>query len=162
MAAYPLQALLSVRQYREDATHKRLRHAERAARDARDALDEREKELERYRHWRGEEEDRRYAAIMGQLLQLEDLDLFKAGLALLRDGELLREESVLKAGQDLDKALQVVDEAKQAVRKAQRETARILAHKDIWLEAARKEAERWEDLESEEFKPLPVGTAGEI
>lgn len=162
MAVYPLQPLLAVRQYRENAAQTRLRQAERAAREAQDILAQREKEHERYQLWRVAEEDRRYTAIMGQLLSLDDLDRFKAGLAQLRDEELLREEDVLKARKNLDAALSAVADAKLAVRTAQRETARIVAHKDIWLEEARKEAERKEDLESEEFKPLPVGAAGEI
>lgn len=157
MARYPLQPLLSVRHYREKAAQNVLRQAEREASEAETALREAEKELERYRFWRMEEEDRRYAAIMGQLLSLDDLDAFKAGLGSLRDGELAREENVAKAGQTRIKARQAVDEAKSGLNKARRDTARILAHKDIWMAMDRREAERKEDLESEEFKPMPVG-----
>lgn len=157
MARYPLQPLLSVRQYREKAAQNVLRQAEREASEAETALREAEKELERYRFWRMEEEDRRYAAIMGQLLSLDDLDAFKAGLGSLRDEELAREENVAKAGQTRIKARQAVDEAKNGLNKARRDTARILAHKDIWIAMDRREAERKEDLESEEFKPMPVG-----
>lgn len=158
MARYPLGPLLSVRQYREDAAQNLLRQAERLAREAETALQEREKELERYRLWRVEEEDRRYGAIMGQLLSLDDLEEFKAGLGRLRDAELRREEDVAKADQALAKARQAVTDAKSGLSKARRDTARILAHKNIWNEMARLEAERKEDLESEEFRPMPIGT----
>ncbi len=157
MALYPLAPLLGVRQYREEAAQNVLRQAERAVREAADALGEREKELERYRIWRVEEENRRYEAIMGQLLSLDDLEKFKAGLGRLRDGELAREEDVARAEQTLSKARQTVVEAKDGLNKARRDTARILAHKDIWMAMARREAERMEDLESEEFKPMPLG-----
>ncbi len=158
MARYPLGPLLSVRQYREDAAQNLLRQAERLAREAEAALQEREKELERYRLWRVEEEDRRYGAIMGQLLSLDDLEEFKAGLGRLRDAELRREEDVAKADQALNKARQAVTDAKSGLSKARRDTARILAHRNIWNEMARLEAERKEDLESEEFRPMPIGT----
>jgi type III secretion protein O len=158
MARYPLAPLLSVRQYREETAQNLLRQAERMAREAEATLREREKELERYRIWRVEEEDRRYEAIMGQLLSLGDLEAFKAGLGRLRDAELLREEDVAKAEQALAKAHQAVTDARNGLNKARRDTARILAHKNIWNEMTRREAERKEDLESEEFRPLPIGT----
>ncbi len=38
-------------------------------------------------------------------------------------------------------------------------TAKIEAHHEIWKEIEKKEQERKEDLEAEEFKPLsPLGT----
>ena len=38
-----------------------------------------------------------------------------------------------------------------------------MTHRDIWLVEANREAERLEDLEMEEFKPLPPqGTEGEL
>lgn len=157
MARYPLAPLLSVRQYREESAQSVLRQAERDASAAEAALREREHELERYRLWRVEEEDRRYEAIMGQLVNLDELEIFKAGLARLRDDELRREEDVANAAQTLAKARQTVAEAKSGLNRARRDTARILAHREIWNETARREAERKEDLESEEFRTLPIG-----
>ena len=53
--------------------------------------------------------------------------------------------------------------AREAARQAQHETAKIVAHRDIWLVEAKREAERLEDLEMEEFKPLPPqGAEGEF
>ena len=95
---------------------------------------------------------------MGQLLSLDALEEFKAGLGRLRDAELRREEDVAKADQALTKARQAVTDAKSGLSKARRDTARILAHRNIWNEMARLEAERKEDLESEEFRPMPIGT----
>lgn len=161
MAKYPLQPLLSVRKYREDAAQTQLRQAEHALREAKEQLETREKELADFALWRREEEDRRYASIMHTLLSLDELDQFKAALARLRDKELLHEEQVIEARHKLEQARKDVEKAKDTVRLAQRETARILAHKDIWLEAERKEAERKEDLESEEFKPMSVDAVDE-
>ena len=68
---YPLQALLSVRHYREDAARNALRLEERRLVQAREEVGRRQAELERYRIWRQEEEERRYAAILGASLSLE-------------------------------------------------------------------------------------------
>ena len=70
---YPLQALLSVRHYREDAARNALRLEERRLIQAREEAERRRIELERYRTWRQEEEERRYAAIMGATLSLEEV-----------------------------------------------------------------------------------------
>jgi type III secretion protein O len=158
MARYPLQPLLTVREYRENSAQSALRQAERAVGEAEQALLACREELERYRTWRAEEDNRRYEAIMHQLLSVQELEDFKAGLARLRDAELKREEDVSDAEKALSEAREVADLAKNRLLKARRETARILAHKDIWIIAARREAERKEELESEEFKPMPVGT----
>ncbi|NLY41505.1 MAG: YscO family type III secretion system apparatus protein, partial [Desulfovibrionales bacterium] len=126
MARYPLQPLLSVRKYREDAAQTRLRQAEHALQEALENLNTKEKKLADYQQWRREEEDRRYESIMNQMLSLDDLDLFKAGLARLREDEVLREEAVLTARQEHDRASQAVEDAKKNVHLAQRETARIV------------------------------------
>ena len=53
---YPLQALLSVRHYREEAARNALRLEERRLVQAREEVGRRQAELERYRVWRQEEE----------------------------------------------------------------------------------------------------------
>ena len=73
MPSYPLQSLLSVRRFREDAAKNEVRAAERRLAEAREEVRKKEEELERYRAWRPEEENRRYDAIMGQSMNLEDV-----------------------------------------------------------------------------------------
>ena len=147
MEKYPLAPLLKVREYREDAAKNALSAAERAVVEAQEAVERCREELERYKVWRQEEVERRYDAIMGKGLSLKELDVFKAGLGALADGELKLEESIAQALEN--------------VKKRQHETAKIVTHRDIWLVEAKREAERLEDLEMEEFKPLPPqGTEG--
>ena len=155
MEKYPLAPLLAVREYREEAARNAVRTAEAAVREAEEAVRARQEEWQAYQHWRVEEEDRRYDAIMGRELTLKQIDEFKAGLASLRDTEQKKEEAVMEAMQAVEKCRAAVAAAQAAVKEAQKETSKILAHKDIWLEQAKKEAERQEDLEMEEFKPLP-------
>ena len=158
MEKYPLAPLLKVREYREDAAKNALSAAERAVVEAQEAEERCREELERYKVWRQEEVERRYDAIMGKSLSLKELDVFKAGLGALADGELKLEEAVTQALENVKKR-----QAREAARQAQHETAKIVTHRDIWLVEAKREAERLEDLEMEEFKPLPPqGTEGEL
>lgn len=150
-SAYPLRALLAVRHYREDAAKNALRAAERRAAEAGEELKRRQAELDRYRAWRPEEENRRYAAIMGKAMSLEEVAAFRASLGALAEGEQERvraaaEAEKLVAQQDRDVAA-----GRRAVATARREAAKIEAHQDLWLAEARKEAERREDLELEAF-----------
>ena len=149
MEKYPLAPLLKVREYREDAAKNALSAAERAVVEAQEAVERCRGELERYKVWRQEEVERRYDAIMGKGLSLKELDVFKAGLGALADGELKLEEAIAQALENVKKRQEDVRKAREAARQAQHETAKIVTHRDIWLVEAKREAERLEDLEME-------------
>ena len=160
MPSYPLQSLLSVRRFREDAAMNEVRAAERRLAEAREEVRKKEEELERYRAWRPEEENRRYDAIMGQSMNLEDVAEFRASLGALAEGEQQRVQAVTEAEKIAAQKERDVAAAREAVAEARREAAKIEAHRDIWLAEAKKEAERQEDLEMEEFK-APSGQSDE-
>ena len=96
MEKYPLAPLLKVREYREDAAKNALSAAERAVVEAQEAVERCRGELERYKVWRQEEVERRYDAIMGKGLSLKELDVFKAGLGALADGDAVFVADVLE------------------------------------------------------------------
>ena len=146
---YPLQALLSVRHYREDAARNALRLEERRLVQA--EVGRRQAELERYRIWRQEEEERRYAAILGASLSLEEVADFRASLGMLATGEQERFQAVRQAEEQVRQQEQAVTDAQRAVALARREAAKIEKHRDIWQENAKREQEHLEDLELEEF-----------
>ena len=163
MEKYPLAPLLKVREYREDAAKNALSAAERALPPDRlpdldascAALMDEDGTL-----WFGRNAD---DAVMGKGLSLKELDVFKVGLGALADGELKLEESIAQALENVKKRQEDVRKARESARQAQHETAKIVTHRDIWLVEAKREAERLEDLEMEEFKPLPPqGTEGEL
>ena len=159
---YPLAPLLAVRHFREENAKRAVRTAEAALVEASDRLRQCQEELNSYRAWLPEEEDRRYLAIMGKPMTLSQLDAFKAGLGKLRDGELSREQAVFSAQAEREKKVLERDAASAAAAKAQKETAKIAAHKDIWLAEYKKEAERQEEKELEDFKPISFfGAEGE-
>lgn len=154
MEQYPLESLLTVRQYREEGAKRQVRSAELALKEAESTVEAVKKQLEAYRVWRRQEEDRRYEAIMNTSMSLEKLDAFKAGLAQLAAEESKREQAVVDAEKEVEKRRNDIEKAREAARAASRNTSKIQAHKDIWKEDAKKEAERQEDLELEEFRPI--------
>lgn len=160
MLAYPLQALLTVRYFREEGAKNAVRAAERRLAEAREIVRQKAEELERYRLWRPEEENRRYDAIMGTSLSVEDVAEFRASLSALAEGEQQRVQEVAEAEKAAAKKEAEVVAAREAVAEARKEAAKIEAHRDIWLVEAKKEAERQEDLELEEFK-APAGQSDE-
>ena len=154
MESYPLEALLSVRQFREEDAKRSVRYAELAVREAEDEVLRRKEALEAFRRWRREEEERRYDAIMLKALSIRQIDDFKAGLASLAAQESLKEEEVRKAEKNVLDRKKALEDCRAQAKKAMKNTAKIHAHKDIWAEEARKEAEHQADLEMEEFRPL--------
>ena len=151
--AYPLQPLLSVRSFREDNAKAAVSAAEAAVRQAEEELTHRQAELERYRQWLPEEKERRYDAIMGKEMTMTDLEQFKAGLSLLDDGLLIREDAVQEAENIVEKRKSELRAAQVALTAARKEKIKIETHKDIWAQAAAKEAEQAADRELEEFSP---------
>ncbi len=154
MERYPLESLLSVRHYREEGAKRQVRVAENAMREAEAAVEQRKKELEEFRLWRKEEEERRYQAIMNRPMTIGQLDDFKTGLAMLAAQEAEKEKAVVLAEKDVQLRRTELTKAQEAVKLARKNTSKIQAHKDIWQEEAKKEAEHKEDLELEEFRPL--------
>lgn len=151
MPSYPLQSLLNVRHFREEGAKNDARAAECRLADARQELQNRHEELERYRAWRPQEEKRRYDAILGEAMNMDELSTFRSSLSSLAEAEEQRAQAVTEAEKAISVKERELAAARAAVAQARREAAKIEAHRDIWLAEARREAERREDLEMEEF-----------
>lgn len=153
---YPLQPLLSVRAFREDNAKAAVSAAEAAVRQAEAEAAGKRAELARYLQWLPEEKERRYDGVMGREMTLADLDKFKAGLAVLDDGVFAREDAVQEAEKIVEKRKAGLYAAREALTSARKEKMKIEAHRDIWTQAAAREAEHAADLELEEFTPGTV------
>lgn len=163
MSGYPLQSLLTVRTLRETNARNELRKAEHAVTAADENVRQCQNELERYRAWRIEEEERRYDTLMGVATTQKELNEFHGDLATLRMGDTKRELAVHEAIKNLEACRQHVLATRDAIAKARRDVAKVQTLKDIWLEEQRHEAARREDLEMEEFKPTaPADNADDI
>ncbi len=151
---YPLEMLLSVRQYREDAALRKVTRAQDDVKTAQEGVEKADAALEKAKVFQREETDRRYAKLIGTVTKLEGLQEFNHGLARLED-------VVLEKKREAEDARDVVEKAKEALKKAsadaeiaRKNTAKMEEHKSRWSEESKKEAERLEDLEFEEFKPI--------
>lgn len=98
---------------------------------------------------------------MGKGLSPGELDVFKAGLGALADGELKLEEAIAQALENV-KSVRRTYARPEAARQAQHETAKIVTHRDIWLVEAKREAERLEDGNGRIQTAAASGTEGEL
>lgn len=150
---YPLANLLDVRRYREDAAGRALARAHEALREAVRSVEGARDACEKYRVWRTEEIHRRYEAILGSIMTKEGLERFSRSIASL-DAEAHRLDLALDEAEARREACRKALEAAQAASLAARKSAaKIEKHRSIWLEEEKKEAERAEDREFEEFRP---------
>ena len=151
-AKYPLAAMLRVRGLHEDQAKRDASAAEQRLREAQEMRDGRAAELERYKAWRPEEENRRYAAIIGKPMDVAGLAEFREDLARLAQGEAERRQQVDEADAVVNERQSETDAARQAVILARRACMKLEEHRDIWTAAMRKEEERLADLEMEESR----------
>lgn len=159
MADYPLQALLNVRQYREQSAQNAARAAENAYRECSEKCLKQEKAIEEYRQWRFEEEERKYSEILEKKMTAEELENFRNSLSLLKAKENAMEEELANLEAEKQNAKELSEQRKEEFKTAQKNTAKIEAHRQIWKQEEKKEQEKQEDLETEEFKPLaPIGS----
>lgn len=159
MEKYPLQALLNVRRYREKNAQNAVRQAENAYKECVEKCRQQKENIQQYHNWRLTEEERKYTEILGKTVSLDDLENFKQYFGMLKAKELSLEEELLRLEKERTEAQNTVNLKKEEFKTAKKNTAKIEAHHDIWKQDAKKEQERQEDLEAEEFKPLaPVGT----
>lgn len=152
--AYPLESLLSVRLFREETARRNVFAARSQLKAAAEALERARDELEAWRAWKAAEVERRYEALIGRSVTIKALTAFNADLAALADGELAKRMAVDDAGRVLEAARKRVEDAKRAVHTARQNTAKIEAHKSLWSEDSKREAERAQEREFEDFKPV--------
>ncbi|MBO5658655.1 MAG: YscO family type III secretion system apparatus protein [Duodenibacillus sp.] len=151
---YPLDALLFVRGFREEAAKRRVTSAQFALKQANEKVQVTQAQLEAWRLWREEETERRYQSLLGKPTRIEAINRFNADLGRMAQDELVKLAAVEEAKAALLEAENRLATAKDDVRKTRKETAKIETHKAIWSEESKKEAERAEELEFEDFIPL--------
>ena len=152
--SYPLEAPLNVRLYREDAANRGVALAKRELKEALETAQAVREALSAWRIWRDAETERRYEALLGRPVLIEKLQAFNQGLANLSQQELEKAAAVEAADKKALEGRKKFETAAQAARAARQNTAKIELHKSIWAEESKKEAERAEDLELEEFHPV--------
>ncbi len=148
---YPLAALLRLRLYREENAKNEVARIEKIYRHEQDRLKAYKEEAEAYKLSIPERVEAEYATIIGKTCKLKDIDTVKARVADIEQVLVDMEFRVEEQRQVLVKCEEQLKKAREAVVFARKEAAKIEKHKEIWTEIQKKEAERLEDLEMEEF-----------
>jgi hypothetical protein len=161
MKQYPLVSLLRLRVFRQDKAMHALQGCERKLVGARKGVKTAMENHETFMAWLVKEEEIRYQGIMDRRMSLEDVDDFKAGLLRIRARESRYLEAILKARNRVQICETDVKKAKSALLAAQKGTMKIEMHRERWLELAKLDAERSEELEFEDFTPLKNDIFGE-
>lgn len=151
MAVYPLARLVGLREHRRDDARSRQQAAHQAVLQAADEVKKRERELEEYKVWREEEIERRYAAIKEQVLEQQELEEFKAGLAQLNARDAILAEAIAQAEHELDKAKEEEEKTHVALLKCTKALGKLEEHRKQWLHSQAVLEEQQADLELEDF-----------
>lgn len=151
MAKYPLQALLTAREFREEAAKREVRKAMYALEEAREKARVAAEELERYRAWRPGEEERLFEEIRGKVMPLTGVDGHREDIQGLRHREFALEEERMQADRAVADAEAAVEMARAAQLEAIRARSKIEEHRDRWRREEQKRLEAIEEAELEEF-----------
>lgn len=149
--AYQLESMLKIRAMREDRAGTELTSARRAKVAAERFLLEKTESREAFEATRDERRDKLYAAVMGQVVSMEDLDRVRDAVTTIDEEGVLLEEAESKARADLEKKDQLTRAAKVRFTAAVKNKAKIDQHKLAWEEEDRKLQEMRADAEMEEF-----------
>ena len=149
--AYTLQPLLNIRVMREDRASGELTAARRAVAVAQDALAERERELEAFNETKDERRDRIYAAIIGQPVSRERIDLAQEGVARIDQEGALKVDNVAQAKGELKRREDAAAKARELFVIATKNRMKIDEHKAVWTAEEAKEQEFRAETELEDF-----------
>ena len=156
--AYILQPLLKIRLMREDRASGELTAARQAREAAEGVLEERRRDLALFEETREERRDRIYAAIIGQTVSRDRLDLAAEGVARIDEEGALKADNVKRAEADVKTRAEQESAARRAYNLATKERMKIDEHRSVWLAAETAEQEARAEGELEDF----VGRKPEI
>lgn len=149
--AYALQDLLDIREMRDDSAAQRLKREQNRYELALKAIEDRKRELEEYIQWRIKEENNRYDGMVRQKFLVRRLGEIRTELALLREGDLAKQQKILDAEAAAEKARQELEAARLARNVAQKDLQKIEEHRDLWYEEWVKEQNLLADREAEDL-----------
>ena len=136
---------------REDRASGELVAARQAREAAEDALAARKRDYEEYQETREERRDRIYAAIIGQTVSKDRIDLASEGVARIDEEGALKLDNVRRAESELKEKVSLETEARGRYNLAIKERMKIDEHKSIWLAADAAEQEYRAEGELEDF-----------
>ena len=149
--SYPLQAMLKIRITREDRAATELTHARRERDTAERTRDEKQEKLRKFEETKEERRDRVFATVLGRTVTRDDLDQTREAVQSIDEEGLLLAEDERKAEAVLEEKTREAQSAKVRYVAAGKNREKIEIHRASWEDEDRRERERAEDLELEEF-----------
>lgn len=137
---------------REKIAEEELTIAKSKLDEAKRMVIQREKELEEYKGFRKEEENRLYEEVINKKVKKNAYTDLKHEFAKLKQKEVDKETAVMDAESAVEDAKQVVDDARQHYQQLVMSKEKILEHKKSWEAEYKREKELLEDIELEEFQ----------
>ena len=149
--AYRLQPLLNIRIMREDRASGELTAARRAVSTAQDAVEERKREFAEFERTKEERQDRIWAAVIGQTVGRDRIDLARDGVSRIDEEGALRLDNVRQAEAELRRRQAAAEEARAVFIAASKDRTKIDEHKSAWLDEEAKADEARAEGELEDF-----------
>lgn len=154
---YALEDLLRIRTLRENAASEVVTKARRKLEAALKEVERCQRELDDYRVWRVDEEERLYSKVLKQAVPFKELNEIKATVAWLREKELDYHKKVNDAQTASEQARKELIQAQARYREAVKAVQKIEEHKKIWVHEWNLEQEALADKELEEHRLAPYG-----
>ena len=150
-----LHELLKIKNIREQSAETEVRKCKSRVEAAKEEVKKKQQEFEEYVEWRGKEEQRLYDNIINMEVRQNDLDNLKKKIALLREKDVTLEQAVNEAKKKVEEEEQALEKAREVHAKAMQAVQKFEEFTRVQDAEAKKEAERLEDLEMEEFTVRP-------
>jgi len=151
---YVLEDLLQVREFRRYSAENEVIGRKRRLEEAVRAVRDKEQALRDYIDWRIEREAGLFEEIRNKLVVPAALENLKQHFFLLREKELVFEKAVMEAEKARKEAVEELEKARDAYNTAVRRKQKIEEHKTRWMDAFKKEQEREQEKEMEDFRVL--------
>ena len=148
-----LHDLLRIKRIREKSAEEEVRKCKYRVELAVQDVETKKKNLEEYKVWRYQEEQRLYDNIMNTSVKQFDLDILKQKVAKLREKDLVLEDAIKEAEKHLEETRQELEEARQKHVLATQAVQKFEEFTDVLDQEEAKEKARLEELELEEFTP---------
>lgn len=147
-----LTELLRIKEYRESQAETEAQRRRRRLEDVVRALEDLQRKLEEFRVWSLEHERGLYAELCTRLVKLREIEQLRNRVAELRNEERNLEQRVLDVEQERRKVARELAEALELLREAGKKKNKFVELARIYSDEARRELERKEELELEEFR----------
>ena len=149
--AYALQSMLKIRRMREDRAQTELAGARAARALAERELKETTSERERFEETKEERRDRIFAAVVGRVVTMDELDQARSAIGRIDEQGMLLAEAEHRAEHLLEQREEETEAARVRFSEASKNKAKIDQHRAAWEEEDRKMQEMLADAEMEEF-----------